>query len=359
MRSLFTLLFSIASTFSAQAQITTYLTTYLYDEQYSGDGQHAEKESASSSASAILLPPIAEFKSIQEARAAKAKKIEEARAKDAQSDDEVAAKIAEKLVIIRKEKAARANVSSQSNVSNQNNSNGIHKEGTTTNKKSLSWSYEGDGGPQNWGKLNPLYTQCEVGDRQSPIDIRDGFRVDLDELRFDYKHAQFNVTDNGHTIQVGVNNGNYINISGKDYELIQFHFHRPAEERINGKAFAMVVHLVHKDIDGKLAVVAILIELGKSHDIVQTVWNNLPLEKKITVKALQEIDLSQLLPKTLQYYTYMGSLTTPPCSEGVLWIVMKEPIEISSDQITIFSRIYPMNARPLQKSSSRMIKESR
>ena len=351
MRLLFTLLISIASAIPAQEQSTA----YSYDVS---EFQHAEKESASSSASASA-PQIEEFKSIQEAKAAKAKKLEEAIAKESQADDEVAAKIAEKLAIIRKEKAGR----SSTIVSNKPNRQLIPvtnlKESTPTNKKSHDWAYEGDVGPQNWGKLNPLFSQCENGERQSPIDIRDGFRVDLDPLQFDYKQTKFNVTDNGHTIQVGVSNGLYLNVSGKNYELIQFHFHRPAEERIDGKAYAMVVHLVHKDMDGKLAVVAILIEAGKAHDVVQSVWNNLPLEKKIIVKALQEIDLSQLLPKSLQYYTYMGSLTTPPCSEGVLWIVMKEPIEISIEQIGIFSRLYPMNARPLQKSSNRVIKESR
>ena len=351
MRLLFTLLISITLSISAQAQNTA----YSYDVS---EFQHAEKESASSSASASA-PHIEEFKSIQEAKAAKAKKLEEAKAKESQSADEVAAKIAEKLAIIRKEKAVRSSAIVSSKPTRQLSPVVNLKEVATATKKSHDWAYEGDEGPQNWGKLNPLFSQCEIGERQSPIDIRDGFRVDLDPLQFDYKQAQFNVTDNGHTIQVGVNNGHYLNVSGKNYELMQFHFHRPAEERVNGKAFAMVVHLVHKDIDGKLAVVAILIEAGKAHDVVQSVWNNLPLEKKMIVKALQEIDLSQLLPKSLNYYTYMGSLTTPPCSEGVLWIVMKEPIEISSEQIGIFSRLYPMNARPLQKSSSRMIKESR
>lgn len=120
----------------------------------------------------------------------------------------------------------------------------------------------------------------------------------------------------------------------------------------------MVVHLVHKDGEGKLAVVAVLIERGKAHPLIQSVWNNLPLEKNEAVNALSNMDLSQLLPKGREYYTYMGSLTTPPCSEGVLWLVMKETIEMAPEQLSIFSRLYPMNARPIQKHAGRLIKES-
>jgi carbonic anhydrase len=167
------------------------------------------------------------------------------------------------------------------------------------------------------------------------------------------------VIDNGRTIQVNMHGGNFIHVSGRSFELQQFHFHRPSEERINGKGFEMVAHLVHKDRDGKLAVVAVLIEPGKPNSIVQAVWNNLPLERNMLVKAINHMDLTQLLPTRNDYYTYMGSLTTPPCSEGVLWLVMKEPIEISSEQLLIFSRLYPMNARPLQRTSGRMIKESK
>jgi carbonic anhydrase len=342
----------------------------LADEHYwqPEQGQQTEKGSASSSASSSAsasAPPVEEFKSIADAKAAKAaklKKIEEERIKESQASDDVAAKIAEKLALIRKEKANRLSNSAQAY---RRPASGVAKPDIHSSvKKHAEWSYEGENGPAQWGNMDPKFAQCNIGERQSPIDIRDGFRVDLDPLQFDYRQTKFNVVNNGHTIQVGVNPGQYVHISGKSFELVQFHFHRPAEERINGKSFAMVVHLVHKDVDGKLAVVAILIEQnkvdsGKAHDVVQAVWNNLPLEKMTTVKALHEIDLSQMLPKTLDYYTYMGSLTTPPCSEGVLWVVMKEPIEISSEQLSIFSRLYPMNARPLQKTSDRMIKESR
>lgn len=220
------------------------------------------------------------------------------------------------------------------------------------------WSYEGSAGPDGWGEMNPEFAKCATGKRQSPIDIRDGIRVSLDPVQFDYKPSAFRVIDNGHTVQVNVAQGNSIEVLGRRYDLLQFHFHRPSEERIDGKQFDMVVHMVHKDIDGRLAVVAVLLERGTAQPIVQTVWNNLPLEKGEEVPAKPMLDLNALLPAQRGYFTYMGSLTTPPCSEGVLWMVMKNPVPVSTEQIAIFSRLYPMNARPIQAASGRLIKES-
>jgi len=223
----------------------------------------------------------------------------------------------------------------------------------------IHWAYEGEGGPDNWGKLKGDFATCADGKRQSPIDIRDGIGVDLEPIQFTYRASQFRVVDNGHTVQVAVG-GSSISLLGKAYELVQFHFHRPSEERVNGKAFDMVVHLVHKSEDGKLAVVAVLLEKGKDNPLIQTVWNNLPLEKNedVTPPALT-IDVAQLLPENRSYYTYMGSLTTPPCSEGVLWLVLKQPQQISPEQLAIFARLYKNNARPIQPSFTRLIKESR
>jgi carbonic anhydrase len=220
------------------------------------------------------------------------------------------------------------------------------------------WDYSGEGAPENWSKLKPEFSACSSGKRQSPIDIRDGISVQLDPVQFDYKPSGFKVLDNGHTVQVNVAPGNSIEVMGRRFELVQFHFHRPSEERINGRQFDMVAHLVHKDLEGKLAVVAVLLDRGSMQPIVQTVWNNLPLEKGDEVAARATLDLNALLPAERGYYTYMGSLTTPPCSEGVLWMVMKQPVGISSEQIGIFSRLYPMNARPIQSASGRLIKGS-
>jgi len=223
----------------------------------------------------------------------------------------------------------------------------------------VHWGYSGLGAPENWGKL-PGNAICVTGQRQSPIDIRGGIKVDLEPIRFDYRPTGFRITDNGHTIQVDVAEGNTISVLGRTWQLEQFHFHRPSEERINGKSFDMSLHLVHRDYANNLAVVAILMERGPEHPVIQTLWNHLPLDTGLSVEPPNvTIDLMKLLPERRDYYTYMGSLTTPPCTENVLWMVLKEPILVSPDQIAIFSRLYPMNARPVQPTNNRLIKESR
>jgi carbonic anhydrase len=225
-------------------------------------------------------------------------------------------------------------------------------------KEGGHWGYFGEGGPAAWAQLRPEFGLCARGNRQSPIDIRDGIAVDLEAPKFDYRPSGFSVIDNGHTVQVNVAPGNTVEVTGRRYELVQFHFHRPSEERINGRQYEMSVHLVHRDAEGRLAVVAVVLERGAAQPVVQQVWNNLPLEKNETVAAATAIDLTALLPSDMRYYTYMGSLTTPPCSEGVLWMVMQQPVPVSTAQIGIFSRLYPMNARPVQQSAGRLIKQS-
>lgn len=337
--------------------------------------QAPAKEEASASASPSFISASAKeeakaaSKALRGGRESKAEKAE--RLKEEQAAAELAEKVAEKMAQIRKERAARPVVRTYAPPIRRPDSLELKPKTATLATKSgnstsssdahvsvVHWGYEGEHGPESWGKLSPANAKCDLGERQSPIDIRDGIRVELDPLSFDYKSSQFSVIDNGHTIQVNMGAGNYINVSGRSYGLVQFHFHKPSEERVNGRGSEMVVHLVHRDGSGKLAVVALLIERGKAHPLIQSVWNNLPLEKNESVNALSNMDVSQLIPKSRDYYTYMGSLTTPPCTEGVLWLVMKETIEMSPEQIFIFSRLYPMNARPIQKPAGRLIKES-
>jgi carbonic anhydrase len=232
-------------------------------------------------------------------------------------------------------------------------------EEVSLEQKHIHWSYEGEGGPTNWGKLRGDYASCASGKRQSPIDIHEGIRVDLEPITFDYRESRFRIVDNGHTVQVNVGEGSDIAIMGRVYHLIQFHFHRPSEERVNGKTYDMVAHLVHKDDEGHLAVVSVLIEKGSEHPLIQTLWNNLPLEVDQELTPAVAIDIKRLLPETRNYWTYMGSLTTPPCTEGVLWMVLKQPVQVSPEQIAIFSRLYRNNARPVQPANGRLIKETR
>lgn len=223
----------------------------------------------------------------------------------------------------------------------------------------IHWDYDGAGAPENWASLDPKNKVCATGQRQSPIDIRDGIKVDIEPIRFDYRPSTFRIVDNGHTVQVSVGDS-AITLTGKSYELVQFHFHRPSEEKINGQRFDMVAHLVHKADDGQLAVVAVLMERGTENPFIQMLWNHLPLEKNRPVSPpTAVIDPAQLLPAGRNYYTYMGSLTTPPCTEDVLWLVMKQPVQVSTEQINIFSRLYRNNARPIQPTAGRLIKEGR
>ena len=223
----------------------------------------------------------------------------------------------------------------------------------------VRWSYDGKGAPSAWGHLQPEFAACSEGKRQSPIDIQDGAKLELDPIKFDYKPAPLRIIDNGYTVQVNFSEGSSITVSGVRYELKQLHFHKPSEERINGKVYDMVVHLVHKSSDGRLAVVAVLMEAGTPNPFIAALWPHLPLESGREV-SLPEVmvDLNGLLPETRSYFAYMGSLTTPPCTEGVLWLVMKTPVTVAAEQVGIFGKLYSMNARPVQPANGRLIKES-
>lgn len=233
-----------------------------------------------------------------------------------------------------------------------------HAKGHGAAAHAPHWSYAGPAGPQTWGGLQPNFSLCAKGQRQSPIDIQGGLTIELEPVRFNYSASRFAVVDNGHTVQANLNAGNFIELGGKRFELKQFHFHRPSEERIDGRQFEMSVHLVHKDEQGNLAVVGLLLDRGAPHAAVQKVWNNLPLEKQEELPARTPLELNDLLPADRSYYTYMGSLTTPPCSEGVRWIVMRHPVSVSQEQIDLFARLYPMNARPIQQVAGRRILQS-
>jgi carbonic anhydrase len=205
----------------------------------------------------------------------------------------------------------------------------------------------------------PQNALCAQGQRQSPIDIRDGIEVDLEPLAFDYRPSLFSISDTGNGIEVKVGD-NRLSLLGKSYELERIQLFRPAEEILEGRRFDMGVHLEHLAADGERLVVAVLLEKGAPHPLIQTLWNYLPLEKHLEVRPpTASIDLNQLLPEDRSYHTYMGSLTRPPCSEGVIWVVLKTPIQVSPEQDAIFARLYAHNARPVQPTQGRLIKSSR
>lgn len=222
------------------------------------------------------------------------------------------------------------------------------------------WSYKGDDGPSAWGKLDSAYATCSLGHTQSPIDVKDAKKSDLPALKFDYHAVPLNIIDNGHTIQVNYAPGSTLTIGDKSYALKQFHFHHPSEEHVNGHGYDMVAHLVHADADGHLAVVAVFLKKGQANAFLATIWKNIPAEKEKAVDVPGvTVNVSDLLPAKHEYYTFAGSLTTPPCSEGVTWYVLKEPVSLSGEQAAAFAKIYPDNARPIQPTNDREIRESK
>jgi carbonic anhydrase len=222
------------------------------------------------------------------------------------------------------------------------------------------WAYSGPDDPKHWGKLDPAYAECSGGKTESPINIKNAKMADLPALKMDYKPAALNIIDNGHTVQISVPPGSTLTIGDKTYELKQFHFHHPSEEHVNGKRYDLVAHLVHADAQGHLAVVAVLFDKGTANPLIATLWKNIPSEKeKAQDVPSVSIQLQDLLPADRGYYTYPGSLTTPPCSEGVTWYVLKTPSTLSPEQVAAFAKIYPSNARPIQPTNGREVLETK
>lgn len=219
------------------------------------------------------------------------------------------------------------------------------------------WGYGGEHGPQVWGDMEADFAACKLGKEQSPIDIRNPKKSALPALDFEYKKSSAEVVNNGHTIQVTPVDGGVLNLDGVPYKLVQFHFHAPSEEKINGKAYSMVAHLVHQSADGKLAVVAVLLTEGKNNAALDPLFEAFPQTEGGKKTLAADFNAAELLPAARGYYRYVGSLTTPPCSEGVRWQVLKQPVEVSKTQIAAFRKLYNMNARPVQPLNGRKVEE--
>ncbi|QBK04325.1 hypothetical protein DW355_05595 [Hylemonella gracilis] len=224
------------------------------------------------------------------------------------------------------------------------------------------WSYEGPGGPQNWHKLKPEYAMCGKGKIQSPIAIMDDdtLKGPAEPLEFSYKPSKGTITDTGHSIEVKVyNTDNVLTVRNTKYRLLQFHFHAPAEETINGQRFPLGAHFVHKNDMGQLAVVTVLFETGEPNALIEKVWTHMPLGPSDSVRMPPDlVNVYDILPKDQRYYSYFGSLTTPPCTEGVLWLVLKQPVQISPEQLYMYTQLYSNTARPLQPRNSRTIRDA-
>lgn len=217
------------------------------------------------------------------------------------------------------------------------------------------WAYEGELGPEHWGDLSPDYVQCKVGVNQSPIDIVAPLKADLPPLELDYPGQSIDLVNNGHTAQINVEPGNYLRVGGEAFELLQFHIHVPSEHRIDGKQFIMEVHYVHRDAQGHLAVVAILFDEGENPPNLTKYMDSIPSQVNTPVSLKVPLADMAMMKMDKDYFRYNGSLTTPPCSEGVRWFVLKNPGTIAGAQRDRFNELIgddargpqPVNARPV------------
>ena len=220
------------------------------------------------------------------------------------------------------------------------------------------WTYQGEEGPDHWGELIAEYRMCAEGMNQSPIDLVADVHTELPELVFDYYSTPVDQINTGHTIQQNIRPGSFLRIPdrGVSYELKQFHFHSPSEHKIDGRSFAMEMHFVHANEEGAYFVVGVMMAEGKEHPVLKQLWSFMPENPGETSADPIGIEETNLLPPTREYFSYSGSLTTPPCSEGVKWIVLKTPIEASAEQIATFkSRVGEFTNRPIQPANARLI----
>lgn len=218
------------------------------------------------------------------------------------------------------------------------------------------WGYEGDEIPANWAKLSPEYQMCDLGKNQSPVNISGTIHAEANKLEINYDSITGNILNNGHTVQINDKNSNdHLIIDGEKFNLVQFHFHAPSENQINGKSYPMEAHFVHQNAEGELLVLAVMLDEGEENPIVEKLLSLLN-EKQNIATEINNLDIHALLPKVNDYYRFSGSLTTPPCSEGVIWIVLKNPVTLSKNEITKFETAFKHhNNRPTQPLHGRLI----
>jgi carbonic anhydrase len=245
------------------------------------------------------------------------------------------------------------NENNENNGGHEQQGHGSHEQ----QKHGSHWGYSGEEGPEHWGELNPDYVACAAGKNQTPINITGMVEAELPALVLDYKvEGGQEIVNNGHTIQVNYAPGSTITVDGIAFELLQFHYHSPSENNIDGKSYPMEVHFVHKDKDGNLAVLALMYEEGAENQELQKAWGEMPQAagQKANLKAA--VSAGALLPSNTDYYRFNGSLTTPPCSEGVRWLTLKAHSTASKQQIEAFQHVmHHPNNRPLQPLNSRVI----
>lgn len=216
------------------------------------------------------------------------------------------------------------------------------------------WSYEGDTGPEHWGKEFP---SCAKGKTQAPLNIAGPMAKTRYLLAPDYKPGELTLLNNGHTVQVSGTPGSKLRVDSKPYDLVQFHFHRPSEEQFDGKAFPMNIHFVHKNDAGEIVVIGVMVKEGNENPGIRTLWTHAPAKEGPPVSPEGvKFNPGNLLPRERDYYTYQGSLTTPPCTEPIRFFILKTPINMSREQIAQFP--FKHNARPIQPLNGRVIESN-
>ncbi|KIZ37486.1 MULTISPECIES: carbonic anhydrase [Rhodopseudomonas] len=221
------------------------------------------------------------------------------------------------------------------------------------------WGYDGEGGPAKWGELDAANQVCSVGSQQSPIDIGATVQANLFPIEINWADKADTIVNNGHTIQLNFAEGSStLKLGAVKFALLQLHFHHPSEHMIDGKNFPMEAHFVHRSPSGGLGVLGVLFEAGKANATLHKIVATMPDHAGPAVKADAAINPNALLPEKLSYFRYEGSLTTPPCSEIVDWMVLTHPVAVAKEDIAAFAKLYPMNARPAQKDNRRFVLQS-
>ena len=217
------------------------------------------------------------------------------------------------------------------------------------------WSYTSPTGPDEWGDLHKDHALCNSGTQQSPINIKANTPGVLPALDIHYPAGPVVVKHHGHSLEVTTENKGYVALTSGNYNFVQLHFHAPAEEQIEGRQYPFSAHLVHRDASGNLAVITLLFDVGAKNKALAPLFASMPRHEGDSV-ILSKLDLASLFPAKRDYYAYMGSLTTPPCTEGVRWQVLKVSGTVSAKQLKAFKQLFPMNARPIQPTNGRMVK---
>lgn len=218
------------------------------------------------------------------------------------------------------------------------------------------WSYSGPTGPEHWGDLDPRYAAAKTGRQQSPIDLTGPFETGAETAFFTYQASPLSVENNGHSIQVNCPQGSSVSVGGRRYDLIQYHFHTPSEHTVDGGFYEMEVHLVHQGAHGQFMVVGAFMTKGNTHLALDEIWKYMPESAGDSVENDVLVDPTDFLPTDRRLVQYDGSLTTPPCTEGVGWIMMLEPIHVSAEQIQQFERVIGPSNRPVQPLNDRVLR---